>query len=272
MDYYSTLGVTKNASQEEIKKAYRSLAMKHHPDRGGDEKQFKEIEEAYRTLSDANKKQIYDMGGDPNNNNPGMGGFEFNSGNFDDIFRNFGFGFRPRQRQNQSISITVTITLEEVLTGKTLDAELALPGGARKLININITAGVENGQQIRYPQMGSQAIAGLPPGDLIVAVQLQGHPVFHRERQNIFCDRKISLTDAVLGTTLEVITLDKKQLTITVPPGTQPDTMLNCKGEGLPHMRSNQRGNLFVRIKIEVPKNLNSLQQQLFEQLKQNGI
>lgn len=272
MDYYSTLGVNKNASQEEIKKAYRGLAMKHHPDRGGDANKFKEIEEAYRTLSDPEKKQIFDLGGDPNNNNSGPGGFEFNSGNFDDIFRTFGFGFNPRQRQNQSISIAVQITLEEVLVGKTLDAELTLPGGTKKLININIPAGVEHGQQIRYPQMGSRSIAGLAPGDLIVSVQVQGHTVFYRDRQNLFCDRKISVVDAVLGTTLDIITLDKKHLSINVPPGTQPETMLNCKGEGLPHMRSAQRGNLFVKIKIEVPRNLNALQKQLFEQLKQNEI
>jgi molecular chaperone DnaJ len=105
-----------------------------------------------------------------------------------------------------------------------------------------------------------------------VNIQIQGHPVFYREHQNLFCDKPISLTDAVLGTTLSVITLDKKHLSITVPPGTQADTMLNCKGEGLPHMRSSQRGSLFVRIKIEIPKTLNTLQQQLFEQLKQNGI
>jgi DnaJ-class molecular chaperone len=270
MDHYSTLGVTRTASQDEIKKAYRSLAMKHHPDRGGDEKKFKEVEEAYRTLSDPEKKQIYDLGGDPNNT--GMGGFEFNSGNFDDIFRNFGFGFRPRQRQNQSISISVSVTLEEVLTGKTLDAEITMPGGARKLININIPAGVEHGQQIRYPQMGSHSIAGLPPGDLIVSVQILGHAVYIRDRLNLFCDKKISVTEAILGTELEIITLDKKHLTITVPAGAQPDMLLNCKGEGLPHMRTGQRGNLFVRIKVDIPKNLNILQKQLVEQLKQNGI
>jgi curved DNA-binding protein len=271
MDYYSTLGVNRTASADEIKKAYRSMAMKHHPDRGGDTSKFKEIEEAYRTLSDPQKKQIYDLGGDPNNNS-GMGGFEFNSGNFDDILRNFGFGFRPRQRQNQSISIIVAITLEEVLTGKELDAEITMPGGVRKLININIPVGVEQGQQIKYPQMGSQSISSLPPGDLIVNIQIQSHPVYQRERLNIFCDKRISVSEAMLGTEVEIITLDKKKLTITVPPGTQPDTLLNCKGEGLPHMRTGQRGNLFLRIKVNIPKSLNTLQKQLAEQLKQNGI
>ena len=192
-----------------------------------------------------------------------MGGFDFNAGNFNDVFSQFGFGFRPRQRQNQSISITVQITLEEVLTGKELDAELSLPGNLKKLININIPAGVEHGQQIRYPQMGSQALNILPPGDLLVNVQVQGHPVYYRERLNIFCDKRISITDAMLGTEVQIITLDKKNLTITVPAGTQPDTLLNCKGEGLPHMRTGQRGNLFVRIKVEIPKKLNTLQKQL---------
>lgn len=271
MDYYSTLGVNKTASQDEIKKAYRGLAMKHHPDRGGDEKKFKEIEEAYRTLSDPQKKEIYDLGGDPNNNS-GMGGFEFRSGDFNDIFQQFGFGFRQRQRQNQSISIVVSITLEEVLFGKALDAEISIPGGTRKLININIPPGVENGQQIRYPKMGSQAIAGLPPGDLIVNIQVLDHPVYQRDRINLVCERKISITDAVLGAEIEIITLDRKTLKVGVPAGTQPDTLMNCRGEGLPHMRTGQRGNLFVKIKVEIPKNLNVIQKQLIENLKQNGI
>jgi len=253
MDYYSTLGVGRNASQDEIKKAYRSLAMKHHPDRGGDANKFKEIEEAYRTLSDPQKKQVYDLGGDPNNNS-GMGGFEFNSENFDDIFRNFGFGFRPRQRQNQSISIVITISLEEVLKGKDIDAEISMPNDGRKLININIPAGVEHGQQIRYPQMGDQSIPGLPPGDLIVNIQLKNHPVFQRDRMNIICEKKISVWDALLGTSVNVVTLDGRNLGISIPAGTQPETVMSCKGEGLPHMRTGQRGNLLVKIKIDIPR------------------
>jgi DnaJ-class molecular chaperone len=252
MDYYSTLGVGRNASQDEIKKAYRSLAMKHHPDRGGDANKFKEIEEAYRTLSDPQKKQVYDLGGDPHSNNPG--GFEFHSGNFDDIFRNFGFGFRPRQRQNQSLSIVLSVTLEEVLKGKDIDAEISMPGGGRKLININIPAGVEHGQQIRYPQMGDQSIAGLPPGDLIVNVQVNNHPVFQRDRMNIICEKKISVWDALLGTSVNVVTLDGRNLGISIPAGTQPETVMSCKGEGLPHMRTGQRGNLLVKIKIDIPR------------------
>ena len=267
MDYYSTLGVNRNASQDEIKKAYRSLAMKHHPDRGGDEKKFKEVEEAYRTLSDPNKKQMYDMGGDPNNANH----FDFNSGNFQDIFNHFGFGFRPRQRKNQSLAILISLTLEEVLKGKDIDAEISLPGGGRKLINIKIPAGVEQGQQIRYPNMGDNSIEGLPAGDLIVNVQIAGHPIFHRERQNIICEKRISVWDALLGSSVNVVTLDGKHLNIGVPAGAQPDTVLQCKGEGLPHMRSGQRGNLLIKLKIDIPRNLNTEQKALIEKLK-NGI
>ena len=126
MDYYATLGLKKGASPEDIKKAYRSLAMKHHPDRGGDEKKFKEIEEAYRTLSDPQKKQMADMGVDPNAQgggyNHGPFEFHFNSGNFEDIFGNFGFGFNQRKPvRNKSFNVNITISLEEVLTGKILE-------------------------------------------------------------------------------------------------------------------------------------------------------
>jgi DnaJ-class molecular chaperone len=254
MDYYSTLGVSRSASADEIKKAYRGLAMKHHPDRGGDANKFKEIEEAYRILSDPKKKQMVDQGMDPNNPNQGFGGFEFNTGNLDDIFRNFGFGGRPRQRQNHSLSIVISVTLEEVLKGKEIDAEISMPGGGKKLINISIPAGVEHGQQIRYPQMGDQSITGLPPGDLIVSVQIVNHSVFQRERLNIICEKKISVWDALLGTSINVVTLDGRNLGISIPPGSQPDTVMSCKGEGLPHMRTGQRGNLLIKIKVDIPR------------------
>jgi DnaJ-class molecular chaperone len=254
MDYYSTLGVNRTASADEIKKAYRSLAMKHHPDRGGDANKFKEIEEAYRILSDPQKKQMVDQGVDPNNPNQGFGGFEFRSGDINDIFQNFGFGFRPRQRQNHSLSIAISVTLEEVLKGKEIDAEISMPSGGKKLINISIPAGVEHGQQIRYPQMGDQSIAGLPPGDLIVNVQVLGHPVFQRDRLNIVCEKRISVWDAMLGISVNVVTLDGRNLGISIPPGTQPETVMSCKGEGLPHMRTGQRGNLLIKVKVDIPR------------------
>lgn len=275
MDYYATLGLNRNASDAEIKKAYRSLAMKYHPDRGGDEKKFKEISQAYEFLSDPNKKQIIDMGGDPNAQ-PGMGGFNqspfefhFNTGNLNDIFGNFGFGGFGRQplRRNRSLNINVEITLEDVLTGKDFTAEVSIPG-KNKMINIHIPQGIEQGQQIRYEGMGDDSIQNLRPGDLLVNVMIREHRLFRREGTSLLIDKEISVWDALLGTSLEIKTLDNKTLSINIPPGTQPETVLSCKGEGLPNMRTKVRGNLLIKIKIAVPKNLSNTQIEMIKQIK----
>ena len=279
MDYYATLGLKRNASDAEIKKAYRSLAMKHHPDRGGDETLFKEISQAYDFLSDPEKKQIIDMGGDPNAQ-PGMGGFNqgpfefhFNTGNINDIFGNFGFGGfgRQPQRRNKSLSVNVEITLEDVLNGKDLNAEVSIPG-KNKMINIQIPPGIEHGQQIRYEGMGDHSITNLKPGDLLVNVFVKEHSVFKREHTSLIINHSLNVWDAILGTDLEILTLDKKTLTITIPPGTQPDTVLSCRGEGLPNMRTRQRGNLLIKIKVVVPRLLNSDQTELIKKINQGNI
>lgn len=275
MDYYATLGLNRNASDVEIKKAYRSLAMKYHPDRGGDEKKFKEISQAYEFLSDPNKKQIIDMGGDPNAQ-PGMGGFNqnpfefhFNTGNLNDIFGNFGFGGFGRQpmKRNRSLNINVEITLEDVLTGKDFTAEVSIPE-KNKMINIHIPQGIEHGQQIRYEGMGDDSIQNLRPGDLLVNVMIREHKLFRREGTSLLIDKEISVWDALLGTSLEIKTLDNKTLSINIPAGTQPETMLSCKGEGLPNMRTKVRGNLLIKIKLTVPKNLSSTQIEMIKQIK----
>lgn len=281
MDYYSTLGVGKNASQDEIKSAYRKMAMKHHPDRGGDEATFKKISEAYDTLSDPQKKEIVDLGGDPNQQNRGGSGFNqgpfefhFNTGGvppgMDDIFGHFGFGSRP-QRRNKTLNITVDITLLDVLTGKELNAEISIPGtGKRKMINISIPAGIEHGQQIRYEGMGDDSIRDLRPGDLIVNVGIMQHPKFRREHTNLILEHAISAWDAMLGTHTNVETLDGKMLTLTIPPGTNQGTILSCRGEGLPVMRTRNRGNLLVSIKVDIPKNLSQLQIEKIKEIKNN--
>jgi DnaJ-class molecular chaperone len=275
MDYYSQLGLQRGATDNEIKKAYRSMAMKHHPDRGGDEKRFKEVEEAYRTLSDPQKKQIYDMGGDPSGQHPGgfhnRGPFEFHfgSGDMNDIFGNFGFGFgRQPLRRNRSINVVVDITLEDVLLGKDLTAEVAIPGGNKKMINLSIPPGIENGQQIRYQGMGDHTFKDTPPGDLIVNIQVREHHKFRREGDSLIYDHLISVWDAMLGTTLSINTLDGRTLNITVPSGTQPESILSCKEEGIPNMRTRKRGNLLIKIKIEIPKNLNNFQTEQIKKLK----
>ena len=276
MDYYATLGLQRNASDAEIKKAYRSLAMKYHPDRGGDEKRFKEISQAYDFLSDPEKKQIIDLGGDPNAQSGGGGfnqnpfEFHFNTGNFGDIFGNFGFGRQP-QRRNRSLSITVEITLEDVLSGKDFAAEVSIPG-KNKMVNIQIPPGIEHGQQIRYEGMGDDSIPGLRPGDLLVNVMVREHPRYKREGTSLVIEQGVSVWDALLGASIEIQTLDRKTLSMNLPPGTQPDTVMSCKGEGLPNMRTRQRGNLLIRIKVTMPKNLTPEQINMIQQIKQGSV
>lgn len=275
MDYYSTLGVGRNATDDDIKKAYRKLAMKHHPDRGGDEATFKKISEAYDILSDPQKKQIVDLGGDPKNqggnygNSFNQGPFEFHFGGgvppgMEDIFGRFGFGGgfgRQPMKKNKTLNINIDITLEDVLAGKDINAEITIPGsGKRKMINIAIPAGIEHGQQIRYEGMGDDAIKELRPGDLIVNINVRPHSRFRREHSDIILEKSVTVWDAIIGSTLDIETLDGKILTINVPQGTKHGTVLSCRGEGLPIMRSRNRGNLLIMIKVEMPKNLSESQ------------
>lgn len=278
MDYYSTLGLNRNASDDDIKKAYRKMAMKHHPDRGGDERKFKEVEEAYRTLSDPQKKQIVDMGGDPNRQQGNQGfhrgpfEFHFNSSNMEDIFGNFGFGGFQRPRRNKTIAITVEISLYEVLTGKDLDAEIAMPNGKKKIININIPPGIEDGQQIKYAGIGDNSIPNVRPGDLIVNVRVINRTQFQRQGPNLIKEIKVTVWDAILGTSINVDTIDNKTLNINIPPGTQPETVMSCKGEGMPSMQNRTRGSLLLKIKIDIPKNLAPSQRAFIEQIRQHGL
>lgn len=271
MDYYSTLGINRGASADEIKRAYKKMAMKHHPDRGGDEKKFKEVEEAYRTLSDPQKKQMFDMGMDPNRSQSYRQGspfeFHFGTGNMDDLFANFGFGMRPG-RGNKNLSINVNISLEDVLSGKSINAEIGVKSGKSKFITIEIPPGIENGQQIRYEGMGDDSIPSFRPGDLLVNIFVQDHKTFRREGTNLITEKNIEVWDAILGCELEISTLDKKNLKIILPPGTQPETIFSCKGEGLPNIRTKIKGNLMVKIKVAIPKNLNVNQIEKINQIK----
>ena len=275
MDYYSQLGLKRGASEDDIKKAYRSMAMKHHPDRGGDEQKFKEISTAYEALTNPEKKRIIDMGGDPNAQpgggfNQGPFEFHFGTGDLNDLFGGFGFGGFGRQplRKNKSFNVNVEVTLEDILTGKDINAEISTPGGKNKIINIHIPPGIESGQQIRYEGMGDNSIPGLRPGDLLVNVVVKSHKDFVREGTAIITEKEISVWDAMLGVSLNVETLDKKTLAITIPPGTQPETVMRVTGEGLPQMRTRQRGHLLIKIKVLIPKNLSKEQIEKIQQIR----
>ncbi len=279
MDYYATLGLKRGASDADIKKAYRSLAMKHHPDRGGDEKKFKEISQAYDFLSDPEKRKMIDAGMDPNMHPQGFADrspfeFHFNTGDLNDIFGQFGFGGMGRRpmNRNRSVNKAVTISLEDVLRGKEINAEINLPSGKNKMVNISIPPGIEHGQQIRYEGMGDNSVSGIKSGDLIVSILVEKHPDFVRDGTSIICEKEVTVWDALLGTSIDIKTLDNKILNINIPKGTQPDTVFSCRGEGLPNMRTRVRGNLLVKIKVSIPKHLSIEQEKLVEQAKKYGI
>ncbi len=262
-DYYKILGVNKNANPEEIKKAYRSLAMKHHPDRGGDANKFKEIEEAYRTLSDDQKRAEYD--------NPQQA---YNSTINEEIFEQFfrnpfgGFSSGFRSARNPNVNVTVDVTLEDAFNGKTIDAEIGLSNGSTKLISIQVPPGIDTGMQIKYNGMGETLNPRLPPGDLIVTVRVLNHSIWKREGNNLIYEKSISVWDALLGTSLTLVTIDGRTITITIPAGTQPDSILSCKGEGMPHVRSKAKGNLLIRIKVSIPKDLTTSDISKIKQLR----
>lgn len=253
------------------------MAMKYHPDRGGDERKFKEIEEAYRTLSDPEKKNLIDSGIDPSRqqryaNSWQNGPFEFHFGGqsgMEDILHQFGFGFQnKRAMRNKSYNINIRVTLEEVLSGKDVDAEIGLPNGKKKLINIKIPPGIENGQNIRYQGMGDDSLRDSPAGDLIVNVFVENHAKFSRDGDQLIYNHLISAWDAMLGTNLQIDLLDKRNIDIVIPPGTQPETVLSCKGEGIPNLRSKRRGNLLIKISVSIPKILSNDDRTAIENLK----
>jgi DnaJ-class molecular chaperone len=261
-DYYKILGVPKDASLDDIKKAYRSKAMKHHPDRGGDPKQFQEIQEAYNTIGDEGKKSEYD------NPQPQMHGFHqagpfTNSAGgpgFDDLFRFFGDGFgSPFFRnasvpKNRNITLQANITLEDAFTGKELYVNVQLPSGREQLINVKVPAGVHDGVNLRLAGMGDDSFQMSPRGDVIVQVHVQPHHKFQRQGDDLIQEISISCIDAMLGKEVVIDTIDGKQFTGAIPAGTQPDAMLGIHGQGMPFMNNpNQRGRMLLRVKMFVP-------------------
>jgi curved DNA-binding protein len=266
MDYYSILGVNRDASDKELKSAYKKASMQHHPDRGGNEEKFKQINEAYSTLKDPQKRQQYD---NPQPQGFGPGGFEgMNLNGFEDLFRNFGFNMGQRRPQNRQIDLALDVTMEDVYNGKQIAMEVQLPTGRTKLIDINVPAGVEEGQTVRYAGMGDNSVQNVPPGDLMVHIRVRNHPRFQRYGDNILCEEKILIWDLMLGTHAVVTTLSGKQIKLNVPAGTPPDTTLSCNGEGLPNIRTKKKGNLLVRIKALMPREYTDEQRKKIMEIK----
>tara|TARA_Y100000590_G_scaffold80220_1_gene89066 strand:- start:133 stop:1275 length:1143 start_codon:yes stop_codon:yes gene_type:complete len=352
-DYYEVLGVVKSASADEIKKAYRKLALKYHPDRNKNDKtaeaKFKEASEAYHVLSDKERKTNYDQFGHAAfEGSGGRGGFSnfdfsgtfsdiFGSDIFDDFFEGFGGG-RGRRRKRSSdfrgadLRYDLSISLEDAYNGKKQEINFsssekcercsgygAEPGSkpiscstcggqgqvrssqgfftiqqtcpdcsgsgeqisspckeckgigkkqSRKKISTNIPKGVDDGTRIRLSGKGEAGIKGGGNGDLYIFVSIEPHSIFKRSEENLFFEFPISLTDAALGTNVEVPTIDGGKAKVKIPAGTQNGKQFRLKEKGMPMMRNRNYGDLYIRAITEVPVSLTKEQKNLLEKFK----
>lgn len=266
MNYYNILGVSKTADQDEIKKAFRRLASKHHPDKGGDTKKFQEIQSAYDVLSDPQKRAEYDNPRQQTNNF----GFSANGmpPGFEDIFSAFGgnpfeniFNNRQRQARNLNINLQATIELEDAFFGKDLTISVNLPSGREQLCEIKIPKGIQDGTTLRLAGMGDDSVSNAPRGDIHLTVRIQPHNKFNRQNDDLITTLEIDAIDAMLGKAYKIDTIGGKTLEIQVNPGIQPGQMLAAHGYGMPNMNDNRFvGRMLIQVKVIIPNNLSDEQ------------
>ena len=345
-DYYQTLGVDRKASEDDLKKAFRKLAMQYHPDRNKDdptaEAKFKEVNEAYDVLKDPQKRAAYDQyGAEGVSGMGGMGsggGFAGGFGGaFSDIFEDmFGDmmnrgGSRTGPQRGPDMQYTMEITLEEAYKGVETTIKVptnescdkcngsgAEPGtseeqcpacngqgrmrmqqgfftiertcptcnGAGKIIRdpckkcagqgrvkkekalkVKIPAGIESGRRIRLAGEGEAGFRGGPPGDLYVLLSVKAHKLFKRDGANLHCRVPIPMTTAALGGEIEVPIVSGSRTKVKIPEGTQTGQQLRLKGKGMPILRSEAVGDMFIEVQVETPMNLNRKQQDLLKEL-----
>jgi curved DNA-binding protein len=301
-DYYKILSLDKNASDDEIRKAYRKLAKKYHPDKNPNdssaEAKFKEVSEAYEVLKDPEKRKKYDRlganwkqyqhAGEGNedwfkhfNQNRQASGYQF-SGNINNIFGNvdgfsdffesfFGSGdkfsdttaFSNSPQKGRDYEAELTISLEEAHKGT--EKQFTIDG---KTLKVKITPGTVDGKKLRLKNLGGQGIRGGEKGDLYLKIQIKKHPDFERKENDLYYNLDVDLYTALLGGKKEIITLDGKRININIPKGTDNGTVLKIKGMGMNKPDSANGGDLFIRIYIHIPKNLTDEERKLFEKLK----
>jgi curved DNA-binding protein len=263
-DYYQTLGVNENASPDEIKKAYRSLANKHHPDKGGDQAKFKDISVAYDTLSDAQKKAEYDQ-------QRQFGGgqqFHFHTGNggFDPFAHMFGqghpfsqmFGGGGHMRRNRDLNIQCAITLLDSFLGKQLEANYQLPSGRTQTVSINVPAGITNGDTIRYQGLGDDSMPGAPRGNLNVTVIVHADPNFERRGDDLYTTVDINPIEAMIGCKKTVRNITGDQMEVDIRAGVESGVEFASNGNGFANVNNGRRGRFVTVVKIKTPKITNS--------------
>jgi len=301
-DYYKILGVDKNASDSDLKKAYRKLALKYHPDHAkGDkssEEKFKQISEAYAVLSDPEKRKQYDQFG--------SAGFQqrysqediFRNFDFSDIFREFGFGSNafggrsggvkfsfggggspfgfgggPSQQQVKGSDLVyeLGLTIQEIFTGTQKTITFQHEGRTENL-TVKIPKGMVAGKKLRIAGKGDQSPYGGPPGDLYIQSKMLGDPQYYLDGNDLYIDRDIKLSEALLGTSVSVPLLDGNSVNLKIPPGTKSRTKMRIPGRGIPYMKGSGTGDLFVRILIPLPAKLSKEQRKIVQELADAGL
>ncbi len=269
MDYYRTLGVDQNATQDNIKRAYRKLAKQYHPDNGGDTEKFKQINQAYSIIGDEHKRHQYNQGtATANNTNK-----NYNHDNihdfFNDIFHSTS-GFHHShytQPKNKDLRTTLHIDLESVLHPQSKTVHLNT-GRSNKTVQVDIPAGVNDGATIRYKGYGQDIRTVVPPGDLLVTILVNPHKKFTRDYNNLHSTIEIDAIDAMLGTSAEFKNIDNSKILVKIPAGAQSGQQLRVTSKGLPNNNTGAIGNLILTIKIKIPRNLNDQQKELLSQIK----
>ena len=273
MTYYDILGITEKANADEIKRAYRKLASQHHPDKGGDKAKVQEIQSAYDTLSDNNKRQQYDM------QRNGFAQFRFTSSDsghpdFDAIFRQFGFGADPfaqvrPQRRNKDLRIEIPIPLVTTLDQQTKLISVATSNGERNTVEVTIPRGVTNGTAVKYPGLGDNLFNTIPRGDLYVQFNLHPAENFIVKGIDLYTPVSVNCLLAITGGLTRITGLDDRTFDLTIPSGTQPGTLFRIHNQGLYQINSESRGHLYAEVKIEVPQDLSESQLEIIRSLTQ---
>lgn len=287
-DYYQILGVSRSATHDEIRKAYKKLARENHPDsKPGDKtaaEKFKQASEAYEVLGDEEKRKQYDQygeaykyarqGGGPAG---GAGPVDlesvFGQGGVDlgDLFGGVFGGGRGGRRRSQAtrgedLQDTILIPFQMAATGGNYDVTINRVSKVETL-SVKIPAGVQSGDTIRLGQQGTPGSGGGPAGDLLITVNVAPHPYFRREGSDVVLECPLTVTESLLGTRVDVPTLTEGQVTLTIPPGTSSGAKLRLKGKGFPNRKTGTPGDQYVVTRITVPKTIDPQTQEIIQSL-----
>jgi curved DNA-binding protein len=281
-DYYQELGVSRGASEQEIKQAYRKLARKYHPDINPGDKQaearFKAINEAYEVLSDKEKREKYDrFGSDWRRYEQAGPGVDFgNNADFSDIFetlfgagrsRTSAGGFNVRM-DGQDVEQPVEIALEEAFSGTQRTLQFSNPNGSPRTITVKIPPGADNGTRVRVPGEGAPGLNGGAKGDLFLVVRLAPGSRFERKGDDLSTTVEVGLYTLLLGGQVQVPTPGGKTINLTVPAQTQNGRTFRLSGQGMPALRGERKGDLYVTVQAQLPTQLSERERELFEELR----